>query len=137
MANSEKESKVSLRISTSNLTISEISLILGEQPTESVEKGKLISTRSPTPRFHQETLWFIESGLSSNETFDTHLEKIAEFIETHISVLQELISKGCDIGIYCSFTTFNGQGGLLLSSEVLKKLAMLPIDLMIDLYAIN
>lgn len=136
MANSEKESKVSLRISSSILTISEISQVVGELPSESVEKGELISTRNSTPRFREESFWFIESGLLPSASLDEHLEKIAEFIELHISALQELVSKGCDIGVYCSFTTFSGQGGFFLNSDILQKLTMLPIDLMVDVYSI-
>ncbi|MGZ4954580.1 DUF4279 domain-containing protein [Methylobacter sp.] len=137
MATSEKESKVTLRISSSVHSLLEIIDIIKEQPSKGHEKGELVSAKSLTPRYREESLWFLDSGLSKSSTIDEHLLKICEFIDAHFDNLKSLASIGCDISLYCCFTTFNGQGGFVLTNEVIKKFSALPIDIVFDFYSID
>lgn len=132
----DKEAAVSLRISSGVLSVSDITQIVGVSPSESYEKGELISKRSRLPKYREESGWFIESGLSSSIPIEEHLQKIAEFIDDHLPALQSLTAE-CDIGIYCNFTICSGQGGFVLDNEVLHKLLRLPIDLWVDLFSVN
>lgn len=137
MAISDKESKVTLRISSSAHSLLELIDIIGENPSRGYEKGDLVSSKSATPRYREESLWFLDSGLSKDFTIDEHLLKVTEFIESNCDKLKSLISKGCDIDVYCCFTSFNGQGGFVLTSDIIKKFSVLPIDMVFDLYLID
>ncbi|MCK9620235.1 MAG: DUF4279 domain-containing protein [Methylobacter sp.] len=137
MVATEKESKVTLRISSSMHSLLEIIDIIGEIPSKGYEKGDVISAKSLTQRYREESLWFLESGLHQSATIDEHLLKVSEFIDTHFDKLKKLISIGCDITLYCCFTTYNGQGGFVLTNEIIKKFSTLPIDIVFDLYSID
>ena len=137
MANSEKEAKVTLRISSGTHSLFELIDIIGENPSNGYGKGDLVSTKSATPRYREESLWFLESGLSKDSTIDEHLLKVTEFIESNCDKLKSLVSVGCGIDVYCCFTTFNEQGGFILTSDIIKKFSALPIDIVFDLYSID
>jgi hypothetical protein len=137
MANSDKESKVTLRVSSSEHSLLEIIDIIGEKPSSGYEKGELVSSKSAIPPYREESLWFLESGLSKDFTIDEHLLKVTEFIESNCDKLKSLISIGCDIDVYCCYTTYNGQGGFVLTSDIIKKFSVLPIDIVFDFYSID
>ncbi len=132
----DKEAAVSLRISSRVLSVSDITRIVGASPSESFEKGALISSKSRVPKYREESGWFVASGLSPSAPIEDHLWKIAEFIDNHLPALQSLTSES-DIGIYCNFTICSGQGGFVLTNEVLQKFLRLPLDMWIDLFSIN
>jgi hypothetical protein len=137
MTTSEKEFKVTLRISSRVHSLLEIIDILGKKPSRGHEKGEVISAKSLTPRFREESLWFLESGISKNSSIDEHLLKITEFIDNNFDSIRNLTLIGCDISLYCCLTTFNGQGGFVLTNEVIKKFSALPVDIVFDFYSID
>ena len=132
----DKEAVVSLRIASRVRSVSDITQAVGVPPSKSVEKGELMSKRSRVPKYREESLWFIGSGLLPSAPIEDHLQKITEFIDVHLSSLQPL-SADCDIGVYCNFTICTGQGGFVLTNELLQKLLRLPLDLWVDLFSVS
>lgn len=137
MATSEKETKATLRISSSTHSLLEIIDIIGENPSRGYSKGDAVSSKSPIQRYREESHWFLESGLSKDSTIDDQLLKVVEFIESNFDKLKCLISIGCDLTVYCCFTTYNGQGGFVLTNDIIKRFAILPVDIVFDLYSID
>ena len=132
----DTEAGVSLRIASRMRSVLDITRVIGVSPSKSCEKGELISKKSRAPRYREESLWFVASGLPLSAPIEEHLLKIAEFIDNHLPALQ-LLSAECDIGIYCCFTIYKGQGGFVLDNEILQRFLRLPIDLWIDLFSIS
>ena len=116
--------RASFRISSDKLSASEITKILGISPSNSFEKGKLISQRNPDSKRRESSLWILESGLADSEDMEKHLNKLLSIIESKLTELQSL-KDICEMDIFCSF---------FLSSEMIKKLSLIPLDLLYDIY---
>jgi len=129
----EKWHAACVRISSKTLNVAEITSMLGIEPTNSHEKGTRMSIRNPKSRIRQESVWILESGINSEEPFDAHLERLVSFIEEKAEQLQRLMPM-CYIDIFCGFFAEEGQGTLHLRATLLKRIMVIPIDIVIDLY---
>ena len=123
----------SLRISSNIISVEEITNIIGLSPTRFHIKGELMSKRNPKSQKHGSNLWILDSGLPDSNDIEKHLNKLGSLIESKLSELQSLEDK-CEIDISCGTTFKSGQNTLLLSSEILKKISLLPLDLVFDVY---
>jgi hypothetical protein len=123
----------SLRISSKTLTAADITTTLGIEPTRQHEKGTPFSSRNPRSRLREASSWLLESDLSRSEPLEAHLEKLATLIEEKISQLKYLMT-ACQIDIFCGLFSESGQAGCVLNSLVIKRLAVLPIDIVFDCY---
>lgn len=123
----------SLRISSSKLTTSEISKVLNLEPLIHYKKGELMSSRNPKSQKFKENLCIYENIAKKSDDLEMHLKKIGLFIKNNENKLKELITN-CEIDVYCGISYNGGQGGIVLNSEILKKLASIPIEIIFDLY---
>ena len=64
---------------------------------------------------------------------DLHLERIVEIIENSIAEFKTLLPK-CKIEISCGFSSGNGQGGFVINADLMRKLIIIPADIVMDLY---
>ena len=122
-----------LRICSKTMNVTEITNTLATVPTKAHDKGTPFSSRAAKSRLRQESLWLLESSLDRLEPLDAHLEKLAVFIEEKAAQLKNLISE-CNIDIFCGVFSESGQGGFVLDSVLLKKISLLPIDIVFDIY---
>jgi hypothetical protein len=125
--------RTTLCITSQILSDKEITNILETKPTNSYEKGTLMSPLNPQSRIRQESSWFFDSKPGEENTFNEHIEQLVFFIEKHLVQFEKLVEL-CHIEIYCSFFTKNSGEGFFLSSKFLKKLTAIPIDFTVALY---
>lgn len=126
----------SLRISSNILSAVEITNIMGLSPTSFRIKGELMSKRNPKSQKHGLNLWILDSGLPDCNDIEEHLKKLGSLIESKIFELQSLEDK-CEMDIFCGITLKGGQNTLLLTSEIIKKISLIPLDLVFDIYTNN
>lgn len=126
----------SLRISSNILSAVEITNIIGLSPTSFRVKGELMSKRNPKSQKHGLNLWILDSGLPDCNDIEEHLKKLGSLIESKIFELQSLEDK-CEMDIFCGITLKGGQNTLLLTSEIIKKISLIPLDLVFDIYTNN
>lgn len=111
----------------------EISKILNTEASDSYLKGDIVRPKYPNSPRRQENKWILYNGLNDPCELEDHIEKHILFIEEKTEELKNLIST-CEIVLFCSFSSSSGQGGFVLSSDMIKRLSVLPIDLILDLY---
>lgn len=136
MKNTETEEKwnsAALRISSKTKGVAEISRMLNVKPTSSSDKGTLTSPRNPHSRIREESVWILDSGLADSQPLDAHIAKLISHVEQNITVLKELLVE-CEIDMWCAFASNNGQGGFLLDAKLLKRLTVIPVDIIVSLY---
>lgn len=125
--------KADLRISSLEFTPSEITNILSKEPTESAEKGRLMSPKNPKSQRIERNGWFLSSGLPDNASLEKHLDILLEFIASKQMEFNKL-EKKCDIDIFCGLSIKGGQGTFSLSADLMKKLSFFPLEVIFDLY---
>ena len=57
-------------------------------------------------------------------------------VEAKRSQLDQLLPD-CDVEVFCSYSTFNGQGGFVLTHELAERIAGSGVDVVFDLYALD
>ncbi len=129
----DKWNAASIRIFSRSMSPQEISEALNSEPTHSHKKGDPVSKRNPEGAKRNENLWVLESGIDSSEPLDGHIEKLVEIIERKLDAFKILLQK-CEIDIFCGFSSENGQGGFVITSDLMKRLTIIPIDIVLDLY---
>ena len=124
---------VTLRVASKTLTTSEISERMGCSATDSYEMGQLISNRTAPARYREEALWRLVADLRGSEDLTDRLEYFVRFISEKKAAILTL-QENCDVELYCSISSDNGQGGFTLNSRLLSHLASMDIDIVFDLY---
>ena len=131
--NNEKWSAGSLIIISGSLTPAEISNALVTQPTQAFERGSSLSPGNRQSGTRDAHVWILESGLDSSEPLEAHVTRLIEFLEAKQDKLKELVPS-CQFQIFCGFSSEIGQGGFVLDAALLRRLTVLPLDLVLDLY---
>jgi hypothetical protein len=129
----EKWNSVALRISSKTRSVAEISRMLNMKPTRSSDKGTLTSPRNPHSKIREESMWILDSDLTDSQPLEAHITKLIGYIEQNITVLKDLLVD-CEIDMWCAFASNNGQGGFLLDAKLMKRLTVIPIDIIVSLY---
>jgi hypothetical protein len=129
----EKWHQASLRILSRSLRCADITARLDATPTKCFEKGSGLRESQLSGPKREESLWIFESQLSNDKTLEQHINYLLEFIQRKTSPLAQLNGE-CELEIFCGFASGGGQGSVTLSSDLLKALTVIPIDLVLDLY---
>ena len=93
-----------------------------------------MSPRNPKSTRRAESLWILESNLVDSVSLESHLELLSSFMEGHADALTALSAR-CSIDIVCATFMGRSQGGFIVSSALLSRLARFPVDLVCDIYA--
>jgi len=126
----------SLRISSKVLDVSDITNILDLKPKKTLNKGEIISFKSPIKRLRQESKCLYDSGLESDASLDEHLAKLTNLLEIYREQFVELLND-CSRDICCSYTTYSGQGGIALDHNLYPILNEFKVDIYLDLFSIE
>jgi len=124
-----KWSAASFRICGEILNLEEIEKTLGIKATLSHLKGQ--GSRSNV--VYRESLWSLKSLLNRSESLDKHLAWLLDRLESKVEEVRSL-SRLHRLDFFCGFGSVNGQGGFILDSVILARLAKFGISLGIDLY---
>lgn len=125
--------KASLRISSKITYVKEITDALEIEPDFFVEKGTRAVPNNPKSYVHPANMWGLESDIDESESLDAHLIRLIEFIESKISVFENL-SQTCEFNIFCGYFPDGHTGHLSFSPELLKRLTAIPIEIIIKMY---
>jgi Domain of unknown function (DUF4279) len=133
MTTNAKRACASLRISSQARSAAQVTKIIGLPPTSFYEKGDLVSRKSQTPGYRQNSMWILESDLPADAMLDDHVDSICCLVELR-SVALKTLRRDCSIDVFCGFFSDSEQAGFMLSKETIRKLAALEVDLIFDVY---
>jgi hypothetical protein len=122
--------KASFRVSSDTYTLAELNALLGES-TKGYSKGEVYSRKN---KIREQTLWCLESTVLPTDSFEAHLSNTLDFLADKGDILNQLRSK-CEADIFCMFNSDNGQGGAILSPDIMAKLAQYHLRIVFDVYA--
>lgn len=125
-------SKASLRISSGNLAVADITRILSQKPSASFDRGTLTSRRNPRSQVRTENLWILESSLPTGATVLERIDSLMRFLEERIYDVQ-VIRREASVDIFCGLEC-GGQASIVLDQSLIQRLAALGVDLVFDLY---
>lgn len=125
--------KATLRVFSKKHTLLELNSIIGD----SSNGFSLGDDFSKGTKRREHTCWsFKSSSVCSSKNFDDHLVEVLNYCEIHKNEISKLRKDhGCIVNVFCMFSSDNGQGGGILSANVMEKLSKLNLDLIFDVYA--
>jgi hypothetical protein len=124
---------VTLCIYTGDNQASDVTKVLGLQPSEVTVKGESASFFSS--RINPLNGWFLSSRdhLSSKD-FRNHLDWLFDKIAFYKAEIQLLRSRGFIFSVSGYWLSRAGHGGPILSTSQIKKLAEFEFDISLDIY---
>lgn len=122
---------VSLRISKPGMSAAEVTARLGLTPTYSHEVGDVFGRHGQR---RSEATWTVSTRANGPGRLDDHLTLLLDLVEPKRSIITELANEGSSMDWFC-FVSVEGQGGIALSVDLLRRLAGLPIQLDFDIYS--
>ncbi len=125
---------IALIISSETKSVEEISEILNTPPSRFAIKNHPISQSTNGSRVFPDNKWILDSSLPDTEMMESHMEKMISFLDEKYEEVLKL-SSDCQIEMRCAFSVVNRQGGYVLESPVLKKLAQFPLNVVVSLYS--
>ena len=128
-----KTTKASFRIFSATLDPDAISEVIGLSPSAQHRKGEPKSKRLPDV-FWDENYWSYKSPLSEVSELHEHLNFLAEILEPKQKAIESIRHATTGIDIFCMFSSENGQGSAEFDPLLLKRLAGLNIEVILDLY---
>lgn len=136
MSQVKKWATAALRIHSVVLDAQAITNALQTEPTRTAVKGALMSPRNPRSALFEANMWLLESQLASESNLEDHIINLVEFIEQRLPAMKKLM-KDCQADLFCGYSSDNEQGGVYLNAETIKRLTVIPVDLVLDIYTIS
>jgi Domain of unknown function (DUF4279) len=78
-------------------------------------------------------VWRLSTEAAGWGQLGDHLARLLDRIEPKKAIIEQLAHEGCAMDWFC-FVSVEGQGGVVLSVDLLRRLAALPIELGLDIY---
>jgi hypothetical protein len=128
-----KWSSGSLRVSSAVRRSSEISAVMGCEPSFSADRGDPVTPRNPAGQVRHESICVFSSGLGDSEPLEVHLNKLIAFCAQRVGALRGL-AEDCEIDLFLGISSESGQAGFVVDRGALERLARLPVSLTVDLY---
>lgn len=129
--NIEFQVYASLRILEKNLIPAVVTARLGLVPSESFHAGAPRGKSGVWPHGYWE---YSSKGHVESRYLENHLDWLLSQTEPIREDVLQLRISGCLVDIFCFWQFGIDQTGLVLSSDILKRLAELGVDLGIDVY---
>ncbi len=123
----------SIRISSSKLTASDITKLLGKKSSRCYKEGELMSPRNPNSKKYEQNLWIYEVDTEQTDDLKSNFDALNVFIKSNEKHFKELLVD-CQMDVFCGISYKGEQGGIMLSTETLKTLSSIPIEIVFDLY---
>lgn len=114
-------------------TAAAVSEVLGLSPSKSHEAGEPRSQRDDRPWAN--AMWSLHSDLPWTQPLSEHLARLCDALEGKREALNVLSENGYAMDFFCFVEVENGQGGLLLTPGILRRLGELPVELDLNIYA--
>jgi hypothetical protein len=126
--------RASFRIMGDNLDPVEITELLGIQPSHSHKKGD--SKKGTVIEFppYPSGLWSIDSSaIPKTKELEEHLSYLLNILEPLKQQIEMLKKEGFKMDFFCGYFS-EIDSGIMLSSNVLKRLGELEVDLDVDIW---
>lgn len=114
-------------------TAAAVSEVLGLTPSKSHEAGEPRSQRDSRPWAN--AMWSLHSALPWTQPLSAHLSQLCDAVDAKHEALERLAEDGYSMDFFCFVEVENGNGGVLLEPNVLRRLAQLPVEVDLDIYA--
>jgi hypothetical protein len=128
-----KWSKGTLRIISNIHSVKQITAVLGLEPDKGFDKGMLANPRNIKSQRRDASVWLLESGLGSDRPPEEHIVALLDKIAS-VRDSVRLLAGSDTIELLLGYGSEAGQGGCVIESKLLKELADLGLDLVLDLY---
>jgi hypothetical protein len=129
-----ERSRVTLRISGDLLIPSEITRMLGIEPTGAQQKGcKVIGPSTGQIRIAKTGLWWLEARGREPEDLCGQVEEILGKLTDDMRVWDD-IGEAFQVDLFCGLFMGSGNDGMLIHAKYLLALAERGIDLSLDIY---
>lgn len=122
--------RVSLRVSSEVVSLKELERLLG-RASSGHSKGDAFSRGS---KKRSQTVWILESSRSPRENMEEHINEILCFIDGKKPEFTYLGST-CSFNLFCMLSSENGQGGAVLSPQILSRVSDYNLELVLDVYS--
>jgi hypothetical protein len=126
----EAETYVTLRITKLGMSAANVTARLGIEPTHSHDAGDQ-RPRGGAPFRH--AMWSLSTESEGRGSLDEHLAMLLDRLESKRTILVEMAADGFKMDWFC-FVSVEGNGGIVLEADLLRRLSALPIDLGLDIY---
>jgi hypothetical protein len=126
-------SSASLRISGDGLSPSDISTLLGIEPTSAQIKGEPFTTPSGKTSISRVNQWLLEAKDAEPENVDAQVEELLGKLTSDLSVWHN-ISKHYEIELFCGFFMEEWNEGFEILPKTLTDLGVRGIKLGLDIY---
>lgn len=127
------EYSATLRIHSEIIDIETITKLLKIEPDKFLIKGSRAVPDNPKSYVYPSNMWRLDSDLEAIESFEAHITRLVEFIESRADVFKEL-SETCEFDIHCGYFSVNYTGYLSMSPDLLKRITIVPIKIIVRLY---
>jgi hypothetical protein len=124
----------SLRICSPSVSAEEISQRLHAQPSQAHKLGDPVYRRRPLGLRFSQHVWILDGSVASTEPVKKHLDELVLFVENRSQEVMQL-APSCELDIVCAYSPLGEQGSFAVPEALLKRLAVFPISLVIDVYA--
>ncbi|WP_394615258.1 DUF4279 domain-containing protein [Lentzea sp. JNUCC 0626] len=126
------EYKASLRVFSKSLALAELVAVLGE-PAWGYDIGDPVGRLPDGPR-RTMSYWSLGSSAERTSPLDEHIAELVAFVEAHRREFGAIRSN-VEIDIFCGvFTADDAQGGFTLTTDLMRRLAELDLEVGFDLY---
>ena len=126
--------ELSLRIIGANLVPSEVSSILGCEPTHEKTNGQPYSyTKTGKPKIAKFGMWFLKVANREPGDLDAQITELLSLLSDDLNAWR-VLSKAYEIDLFCGLFLENEMEGGALSSETLLNIGQRGIDLSLDIY---
>ena len=122
-----------LRIAGDDLVISEVSALLGAEPSIAREKGKEWRTPSGKSTIARTGQWHLHAGDTEPENLDAQVEELLGKLTSDLSVWESLSAK-FEVDLFCGWFMQEWNEGVNVSPSTLKALGERGILLGVDIY---
>ena len=129
----EKFAAASFRVFSDTHAAEYFTQIFGEMPDSIGVKGELISPNGRSKAKYRANLYRIRSNLPTSAPLEDHLQALVARVEPFADRFSDAKAVG-SVNIFAGYGSWNGQGGAVLSSDLLRRLAALQVDLILDLH---
>jgi Domain of unknown function (DUF4279) len=121
-----------LRVRGEELNPSEITRLLGSEPTYAYSKGEVLAR--PKGRIAKFGMWQLEAAPLEPSDFNTQVASLLDQLTQELQIWQELTAK-YDISLFCGWFMRESNEGEDLSSKTLISLGQRGLSLGLDIYA--
>lgn len=129
-----RRSAASLRIFGDELQPTEISRILGCEPTQARLKGEVVKYPSGRERTFTCGSWFLTAESAEPENLDGQIKWLVAQMTDDLEVWKSL-SSSYDIDMFCGAFMQSGNDGLSISAATMLTLGLRGIELDLDIYS--